>query len=585
MSWNPDEMSDFTQVSRNDRRSMGISLAYAIWRLDDHGWYSPTDIAARWGTDPTIARRMKSRFGGYKSRNAMTGNPETTNRRGESPGWFWKTLVADHASGYVNGAAAVRIALAPRLGAALMGLTRQVNPGSDVKLHGRGGLIAQIDRLPPAGLVSLLKDMERINSGWEVSDLAKTTADLSPAQLWEVVFALGLNSAQETWKARSVPNTGHPPVVERVADDVAAGLGDLAAGLRKHLDKGFSILRARVSGTVRSIADGTRRRTTAAAPATSGQVAGSPSTSGRTRGARFFAPKRLAIVFCFCATVMVAAVYTADHRTVINLFFTEGAASAVQYTVGKVTKGDHHFRYTTAFALWRNRDPELAQKILLEILLEDPNDDYTKASCNYILGLISVEQRRTYKAIDHFDTAEGETDSKELLDLIAIERARAYTVLKLYSKARSSLTSVTKQSPRNRTVFLEVLGRIEQETGHYKSALATNQERLEILNKLNLPAMAAYALKDIGFIQVAMGNLTAAMDSTLRAQAISMKFSDDYLAHFLMVNLVAIRNCNTGNGQNSELTDTIKSYSSSNNLPELLEYLEEGLNLGCGTGV
>ena len=580
MSWNPDEMSDFTQVSRNDRRSMGISLAYAIWRLDDHGWYSPTDIAARWGTDPTIARRMKSRFGGYKSRNAMTGNPETTNRRGESPGWFWKTLVADHASGYVNGAAAVRIALAPRLGAALMGLTRQVNPGSDVKLHGRGGLIAQIDRLPPAGLVSLLKDMERINSGWEVSDLAKTTADLSPAQLWEVVFALGLNSAQETWKARSVPNTGHPPVVERVADDVAAGLGDLAAGLRKHLDKGFSILRARVSGTVRSIADGTRRRTTAAAPATSGQVAGSPSTSGRTRGARFFAPKRLAIVFCFCATVMAAAVYTADYRIVKEILFIEGPVAAVQYTTGKVTKGDHRFRFQTAYALWRMKKTDITLRLLSEILLENPSD-FTKASCNYILGLIAVERRHTHKGIGFFQTAKNHTSDKIFVERIEIEHARALTVLKLYQEARGKLAKLNTEE-LNKTALLDVLGRIEQETGNLTTALAHGQERLSILEKLGHSARTGYALKDIGFIQLALGNLTAAMDSTIKAQALSIKYSDHYLTHFLMVNLVAIRNCSTGDGSSSSLIEEIQEYSANNELPELLDYLDEGLELSCG---
>ena len=566
LSWTDGELYVYGQRGGGDP---SISVSYLIWRLDHNGMHTPTTAATdRFPTATDARMAMKNRLANYKRRARMThkDHPAVHNDAGACPGWFWKTLlydpnVIDHQGNpHEQGKAFIRIALAPRLGQALMSLTRRKKKrsGAGPELYGQKGLISRLDRLNVLKLVALVRYLE--TGRGPCPPIMEEMEACSANDLWEIISWLGLNTARETWRARSAPEDAAPGFSTADAFEKAQGIKDRTQKLAM----------AAVQ--------------TAKGNASRSAIAAKGAVTKLIPSARISKALAIALIFGLVVSVgATAVVYSIEPETIIHQWRTEGPVGVAKYT--KIhfldKKMDHQLRYNAAFAFWKSGDRDRATRILEGILSEDPND-YTLASCKYILGLLAMERNQLHLALDQLIQAERHTKHPEFKELIEIEQARAWSFMKVYSKAKEILKPLTGVSKINYSVLLEVRGRVEQEDGRLSVALDLAKERLKVIRDLGHSSRTGYALQHIGFLHASLGDLTLANNATLQAEAKALKAGDQKLLHFTMVNRVAITKCS--GLDYSDLEETIRQYATSADLPDLRTFLAEALKMTCQPG-
>ena len=558
LSWTDGELYLYGQRGGGDP---SISVSYLIWRLDDDGMHTPTTAATdRFPTATDARMAMKNRLANYKRRARMTHKdyPAVHNDAGACPGWFWKTLlydpdVIDHQGDpHEQGKAFIRIALAPRLGQALMSLTRRKKKrsGAGPELHGQKGLISRLDRLNVLKLVALVRYLE--TGRGPCPPIMEEMEACSANELWEIISWLGLNTARETWRARSAPEDAAPGFSTADAFEKVENMKDRARDAAKNTIG--KVYRATV-------------KTAKMAP--SGKIG-----------------KGLAVALMLGLVVSVGAAtvsYIKDSDSLIHTLRTKGIGQAVNLIQEQFTNeaSDHRTRAAIAWVMWRNGDKERPRKIISKLLASNP-EPYVRGLCYYISGSLELEIKDVHLALSYFEKAEtyfNATNDIRNTYLTKIEKSRAYSFLNFHDKAREELSKVTPVDDFMLCIYLEVKSRIEQETGNLNLALQFSQERFEKLKELGLQYYYGYALKHIGFIQASLGNLAAAKIATVSALQESIFSGNEALSYFVLCNQVAIMRC-TG-ADYSDLVSRISEYGKANNLPRLLDYLEEAQTIIC----
>ena len=289
----------------------------------------------------------------------------------------------------------------------------------------------------------------------------------------------------------------------------------------------------------------------------------------------------MSLVLSLVLAGVTASITFTDPATIVYIYRTEGPVSAARFAVNNFfdKNTDHYTRYTIAFTIWRNRDPGRAVKILNGILAENPSD-YTIANCQYLFGLIRMEQYELNEALGHFAKAEAYSQNMpEALERIRIEKSRAFVFLEQYDHAQQILTELQGLSPTNECALLEVRGRVAMETGETKLALEMAKARYEKLIEIGDTAALGYVLHHIGFLEATLGDLQAAMAYTALAQSESLLANDITLNHFILCNWVAINRC-TGRDYD-KLVSKVTEFAEAQNLPDLRQYLSESLALNC----
>ena len=567
LAWSDEELRAFALKGGND---LSISVSYLIWRLEDDGMHTPTSAAidrfpaSLEDGNPCPQKAMKSRLANYKRRARITSSdaPEHHNRNGACPGWLWKTLVYHpgiidkDGNPFEEGKALIRIALAPRLGQALMALTRKAgNKASGAELYGMKGLIRRLDSLNVFDLVDLVRFMET-GAGPCPTAILSEIESLAAAELWTLISWLGLNTARETWRARSAPEDAKPEFSIADACEISLDLKDQV----KEKFMGVTI---------------------AAMDQASKVVALAP----RAKAGKFIAVSLILGMFLTVGAATVA--YIKDADSLIHTLRTKGVGQAINLIQEQFTDevADHRTRAAIAWVVWRNGDSARARRIISK-LIESKPEPYVMGLCYYILGSLDLEIRDVHLALSCFDKAERyftSINDDRNTSLTKIEKSLAYAILDLHDRARMILDEVTPADDLMLCTVLEVRGRIEQETGNLTLALAIAQKRYEKLNELDLPFKLGYALKDIGFIHAGLGDLTSAKEATEAAIEESIFTDNEKLGYFALCNRVAINRCS--GVDYSSLASRIVEYAKANNLPSLIEYLDEALELDCPPGV
>ena len=561
LSWTDGELYVYGQRGGGDP---SISVSYLIWRLDDDGMHTPTTAATdRFPTATDARMAMKNRLANYKRRARMThkDHPAVHNDAGACPGWFWKTLlydpnVIDHQGNpHEQGKAFIRIALAPRLGQALMSLTRRKKKrsGAGPELYGQKGLISRLDRLNVLKMVALVRYLE--TGRGPCPPIMEEIEACSANELWEIISWLGLNTARETWRARSAPEDAEPGFSTADALERTLDMKDLA--------------KAKVKGAASFVAGGASK-VGAMVP--------------KAKVGKFIAVSLILGMFLTVGAATVA--YIQDSDSLIHTFRTKGLSEVSVYLKKHFSDQitDHRTRVAIAWVKWRNGDTDGSQRIIKSLLRSNP-EPYVTGLCNYVLGSQKLESKDIFLALSYFEKAEGyfaTTNDLRNINLTKIEKSRAYTFLNLPAKSREIISEVEPLDDQMLTTYLEVRSRIEQEDGNFALALKYSELRLEKLKELGFRTHFSSAFTHIGFIQVGLGNLAAATSATESAIEESIFSGNDTLGYFALCNRVAIRRCS--GVDYSDLVSKIMQYAQTHDLPRLIDYLNEAQSIGCSPG-